>query len=86
MMEAFPNPAIAQSTVRIRVSAKETKVKVTIYNQNSEIVDIPVNNQMRTKGTYDIVLNTQKYAPGTYYVVLDNNNETVQSVKLVVVK
>ncbi len=86
IMEAFPNPAKTQSTVRVRVTADRAQVKVTVYNQNSEIVEIPVNNVVRSKGTYDIHLNMSKYAPGTYYVVLANNNETVQSVKLVVVK
>jgi hypothetical protein len=84
MMEAFPNPARTQNTIRIRVVAK-TNVKLSIYDGESKIVAVPVN-ETKEKGTYDIPVSLAKLSNGIYYVVLANNNQTVQSLKLIVNK
>ncbi len=84
MMEAFPNPASTQNTIRIRV-ANRANVKLSIYDGNSKIIAVPLNT-MKDKGLYDIPVDLTRFGSGVYYAVLANNNQTVQSIKLVVNK
>lgn len=84
MMESFPNPAITQVTLRVRVVAK-TNVKISIYDGNSKIVAVPVN-AFKENGTYEFPLNLSNFSNGVYYAVLANNNQTVQSLKFIVNK
>ncbi len=85
LMQVYPNPAASQSKVSIRTTFK-ARLKITVYNSNSQIFEVPLNNELRERGTHDISLNLSKYSSGTYYVVLASNGETVQSVKLIVTK
>ncbi|MDQ3050273.1 MAG: DUF4331 family protein [Bacteroidota bacterium] len=85
LMESYPNPAVDVNTIKYRVTAK-TKVMIRIYDSNSNLVATPVNNVMKGIGTHEIRINLASYADGIYYVVLSNNNNTVQSLKLAVVK
>jgi len=85
VMESFPNPATDVMTIRYRVTDR-TKVLIKIYNNESKIVSIPVNNEFKEKGTYEIRVNLSNYANGNYYAVLSNNNETIQSLKINVTK
>ena len=84
IMEAVPNPASTQTTIRIRVIA-DIKTKLTIYDTNSKIIAVPLNEK-KQKGTYDIPLNLSKFPNGVYYAVLANNDRTVQSIKIIVNK
>jgi hypothetical protein len=84
MMEAFPNPASTQNTIRIRV-ANRANVKLSIYDGNSKIIAVPLNT-MKDKGLYDIPVDLTRFGSGVYYAVLANDNQTVQSIKLVVNK
>ncbi len=83
LMEAFPNPVTDGTTIRFRVT-DAAKVLVRIYNNQSQLVAVPVNNEYKDKGTYEIRLNMSKFSNGNYFAVLSNNNHTVQSVKLIV--
>ncbi len=85
LMQVYPNPAASQSKVSIRTTFK-ARLKITVYNSNSQIIEVPLNNELRERGTHDISLSLSKYSSGTYYVVLASNGETVQSVKLIVTK
>ena len=84
MMEAFPNPAKTQNTIRIRVVAK-TNVKLSIYDGNSKIIAVPLNT-VKDKGLYDVPVDLTRFGSGVYYAVLANDNQTVQSIKIVVNK
>ena len=85
IMESFPNPATAFNTIKYRLTDK-SKVKIRIYDSNSNLIATPVNNEVKAIGTHEVRVNLASYATGMYYIVLSNNNQTVQSVKLAVVK
>jgi hypothetical protein len=85
IMEGFPNPASDQVTIRYRVNSK-TKVSMKVYDGKGRIVASPLNNINRDSGTFDYKLNTTTYSPGIYYVTLLNNNETVQSAKINIIR
>ena len=85
LMESFPNPTTEQVTLRYRVNSK-TRVSIKVYDNNGKIVFEPLKNEMRESGIYDIKFATSNYAPGVYYATLMNDNQTVQSVKVSVVK
>ena len=85
LMESFPNPTTEQVTLRYRVNSK-TRVSIKVYDNNGKIVFEPLKNEMRESGIYDIKFATSNYAPGVYYATLMNDNKTVQSVKVSVVK
>jgi hypothetical protein len=84
-METFPNPAKTQSTVRIRVTNR-AQLTLSVYDTNGNLLQQPLNNQSREKGTYEVSLGLSRYTSGTYYVVLQNNGKTIQSTKLVVIQ
>jgi len=84
IMEAFPNPLQTQNTIRIRLTSRSS-VKLSIYDGNSKIIAVPVN-EMKDQGTYDIPVSFANHSSGVYYAVLAKNNQTVQSIKLVVNK
>ena len=84
MMEAFPNPASTQNTIRIRV-ANKANVKLSIYDGNSKIIAVPLNT-VKDKGLYDVPVDLTRFGSGVYYAVLANDNQTVQSIKIVVNK
>ena len=84
MMESFPNPASTQNTIRIRV-ANRANVKLSIYDGNSKIISVPLNT-IKDKGLYDIPVDLTRFGSGVYYAVLANDNQTVQSIKMVVNK
>ena len=85
LMESFPNPTTEQVTLRYRVNSK-TRVSIKVYDNNGKIVFEPLKNEMRESGIYDIKFVTSNYSPGVYYATLMNDNKTVQSVKVSVVK
>ena len=85
LMESFPNPTTEQVTLRYRVNSK-TRVSIKVYDNNGKIVFEPLKNEMRESGIYDIKFATSNYSPGVYYATLMNDNKTVQSVKVSVVK
>ncbi|HMT29912.1 MAG TPA: DUF4331 family protein, partial [Bacteroidia bacterium] len=85
IMESFPNPASTTNTIKYRLTNK-SKVKIRIYDSNSNLIATPVNNELKAIGTHELRINLASYATGMYYVVLSNNDQTVQSVKLAVVK
>ena len=85
LMETYPNPASDQVTLKYRVTSK-TRVSMKVYDSNGKIVANPVSNQNQDSGTYDYKLNTSTLSPGVYYVTLLNNNQTVQSVKVNIVR
>jgi hypothetical protein len=84
IMEAFPNPAQTQNTIRIRLTHR-ARVKLSIYDGNSKIISVPVNG-MKDQGTYDFPISFDNLSNGVYYAVLAKENQTVQSIKLVVNK
>ena len=85
LMESFPNPTTEQVTLRYRVNSK-TRVSIKVYDNNGKIVFEPLKNEMRESGIYDIKFATSNYSPGVYFATLMNDNKTVQSVKVSVVK
>ena len=85
LMESFPNPATNELTFRYRVNSK-TNVSLKVYDTNGKIVFEPLKNVMRETGTYDLKWTTSDFKSGVYYAVLMNDNHTVQSVKVSIVK
>lgn len=85
LMESFPNPSTNQTTLKYRVNSK-THVSIKVYDSNGKIVFEPLKNEIHESGTYDLKIATTNYIPGIYYATLMNNNQTVQSVKISVIK
>ena len=85
LMESFPNPSTNLVTLRYRVNSRTT-VSIKVYDSNGKIILEPVKNEIRESGTYDLKFATTNYTPGIYYATLMNNNQTVQSVKVSVIK
>ena len=85
LMESFPNPSTNQVTLRYRVNSR-THVSIKVYDTNGKIVFEPLKNEVRESGTYDLNWATSNYTPGVYYATLMNDNQTVQSVKVSVIK
>lgn len=84
-MQLSPNPAKTQSKVSLRLHTKG-RIKLAVYNLKSQLIEVPINNEMYENGTHEISLNLNRYGSGTYYLVLSSNGETIQSTKLVVAK
>ncbi len=85
LMQIYPNPAKTQSKVSVTTNVKG-RLKLAVYNSNSQIIDVPINNEMYEKGTFEFSLNLSKYSSGSYYLVLSRNGENVLSTKLIVAK
>ena len=85
LMESYPNPANDHSLIKYRVNSK-THVSMKIYDSNGKIVSEPLSNEFRESGIYEYNLATSNLATGVYYVVLANNNSTVQSLKISIVR
>ena len=63
-----------------------TSVSIKVYDSNGKIILELLKNEIRESGTYDLKFATTNYTPGIYYATLMNNNQTVQSVKVSVIK
>ena len=85
LMDAFPNPASDRMTVRYRVNSK-TRVSIKVYDTNSKLVLDALQNDLRESGTYEYNWQTSNLKAGVYYVTLLNNNSTVQSLKVSIVR
>jgi hypothetical protein len=84
LMESYPNPANEENIIRYRVVSK-THVTIKIYDGLGRIISIPVNEDLET-GIYNYKWNTGSQPAGNYFITLQNDNQTVQSVKLLVTK
>ncbi|MFN8145056.1 MAG: DUF4331 family protein [Bacteroidia bacterium] len=85
LMTSYPNPTSEVMNIRYRVGGK-MRVTIKIFDATGKIVSVPVNNEMKDPGTFEVKWSTGKNAAGVYYATLSNNDQTVQSLKLSVVK
>ena len=85
IMERFPNPSNGDVNFRYRVS-KRMKVTLRIYDGTGRVVATPVNEELKEAGAYDLRLNSSQYTSGIYYATISNNGQTVQSLRLNMVK
>lgn len=85
IMERYPNPSAGEVNFRYRVS-KRMKVSLRIFDGTGRLISTPVNDDYKDPGTYDIRLNAQQYPSGVYYATISNNGQTVQSLRLNIIK
>ncbi len=85
IMELYPNPSTTTTTLRIRMNEK-SRITLRIFDSVGKLVYVPVNNEMRDPGTYEVTVNVGSLSSGTYFATLANNGQTVQSLKLSVLK
>ncbi len=85
MMERYPNPSTGDVNFRYRV-AKSMRISLRIYDATGKLVSTPVNNEMKESGTYEYHMSGQGFPAGIYYATIANNGQTVQSLRVNIVK
>ena len=89
IVNAFPNPFNAGTSIRLNIAKNSTSLKVEVYNLKGQKVKTLFAGQMNS-GTNDLYWNglnesNQRVASGIYFCRLDSEN-TRQNIKLMILK
>jgi len=80
-MSVFPNPATDKISIKYHV-AGAMKVTLKIYDTLGKVVAIPVNNQLKSAGTYVADYPTGNLAGAVYFATISAGENVVQSVRI----
>ena len=69
LSQNYPNPFKDKTTIKYCV-AYETKVKITVFNSNGEMIKTLVDEE-KDAGTYEIEIDGSGLATGIYHYLLE---------------
>lgn len=81
LYDAFPNPAIASTTIPFNISEK-SDVVLNIYDMNGKVVKLLMDRHL-LQGNYNVTVNTTDLAQGMYFYTLKAGGKTF-SKKLII--
>ncbi len=83
-MTAYPNPFNQQSSIKYRIE-NTASVTITLYDMNGRLVKTLLN-EAKEQGDYTLNWNSADLSAGTYYARATQNDQVVQTLKLVKIK
>ena len=80
----FPNPFNPSTTLRFNLKTG-SNVSLSVYDLTGKLVDIIINNEFKTVGTYEIKYNAEHLTSGVYFVLMEAGSFR-SSLKIILMK
>jgi hypothetical protein len=84
MMQNYPNPFAAQTTIKYRV-AEKSNIDISVFDLTGRKI-ITLVHHLSQDGTFDLVWNAEGVSSGTYIASLSSNGKIIQTMKMLISK
>jgi hypothetical protein len=83
----YPNPFNGKTTILFDISqATSENTKIEIYNIKGQKIETFSNQQIKNSANQQIVWNASKFASGVYFYKLSENDKTIATKKMILLK
>jgi len=79
----YPNPFNPSTTIKFELK-EASDVNLTVYDVTGKIVDVILDNNYKSAGTYEVKYRAEKLSSGIYFLVMgaENYSRTIKMVYL----